>query len=399
MKIGIDARFYGPIGKGLGRYTQEIIDNIILINNNQNESHFNFVIFLSPDNFDELIIQDSRVKKVLIDIPWYSWKEQLLFPWYIWKEKLDLMHFPHFNIPIFAPVKFVMTLHDLILTHFPTMRATTKSKVVYYFKNFAYRLVLRMAIFRSQKIIAVSKFTKQDIIHKFKIDEKKIEVTYEGIANLRKGRDSLFVAKLNPDEILEHYHLGKNFLLYVGNAYPHKNLSTLLKVFSNLYQKNQDLKLVLVGKEDYFYRQIKDHAKSLNLWQPNNVNNPVVFPGYVPDSQLELLYQKAKLYIFPSLYEGFGLPPLEAMANGCPVLSSDRASLPEVLGSAAIYFNPEDENDILTKIIKVLQDENLQDNLKVNGLKQVKLYNWWECANQTLKIYNLVLSPSNYARH
>ena len=396
MKIGIDARFYGPVGKGLGRYTQEIIDNIILINSNQNEAHFNFVIFLSPDNFDELTVQDSRVKKVLIDIPWYSWKEQFLFPWYIWKEKLDLMHFPHFNIPIFTPVKFVMTLHDLILTHFPTMRATTKSKAVYYFKNFAYRLVLRAAIFRAKRIIAVSKFTKQDIIHKFKIEDKKIEVTYEGIANLRKGRDSLFVSKLNPDEIFEHYHLGQNFLLYVGNAYPHKNLNMLLKMFSVLHQNNSDLKLVLVGKEDYFYREIKNYAQSLNLWQIDNVNSPVVFPGYVPDAQLELMYQKARAYIFPSLYEGFGLPPLEAMANGCPVLSSDRASLPEILGSAAIYFNPEDEQDILAKIQLVLQNENLQNTLKINGLKQVKLYNWWECANQTLKIYSLALSPYSY---
>lgn len=398
MKIGIDARFYGPIGKGLGRYTQEIIDNIILINNDQDKSYFNFVIFLSPDNFDELTIKDDRVKKVLIDIPWYSWQEQLIFPWYIWKEKLDLMHFPHFNIPIFTPVKFVMTLHDLILTHFPTMRATTKSRAIYYFKNFAYRLVLKIAIFRAKKIIAVSKFTKQDIMHKFKIKEKKIEVTYEGIANLRKGRDSLFVAKLNSDEIFEHYHLGKNFLLYVGNAYPHKNLSMLLRAFSNLHQNNPDLKLVLVGKEDYFYRQTKDYAKSLNLWQPNNINNPVVFPGYVPDAQLELMYQKAKAYVFPSLYEGFGLPPLEAMANGCPVLSSDRASLPEILGSAAIYFNPEDEADVLTKIIKVLNDKDLQDELKEKGFKQVKLYNWWECANQTLQIYHSVLLSKNYVR-
>ena len=395
MKIGIDARFYGPIGKGLGRYTQEVVDNIIRINDSLGEEAFNFVIFLSPDNYDEFPVDNEKIKKVKLNIRWYSWQEQILMPFYIWKEGLDLMHFPHFNIPILTPVKFVMTLHDLILTHFPTVRATTKSRWVYVLKNIAYRFVLAVAIKRAQRIIAVSEFTKQDILHKFKHAAGKVEVTYEGVANLARGRDSLFIAKLDPREMREHYHLGSKFILYVGNAYPHKNLDTLHKAFSRLHPSRPELKLVLVGKEDYFYNRLHNLARELNLWQKENVNSPIVFPGYVPDAQLEVMYQEAQAYIFPSLYEGFGLPPLEAMAKGCPVISSDRASLPEILGEAAVYFNPQDKQDLISKIELVLDDDSLRKALKEKGYEQSRKYNWWECAHSTFLIYRDALGIKN----
>jgi len=391
MRIGIDARFYGPIGKGLGRYTQEVVDNIIKINEALGDGALDFVIFLSPANFDEFNVKNPRVKKVKLNIAWYSWREQLIMPWLIAKEKLDLIHFPHFNVPIFTPTKLIVTIHDLILTHFPTVRATTKNTWVYRFKNLAYRFVLRMVIFRAEKIIAVSEFTKQDIIHTFPRAASKIVVTYEGVANLAKGRDSLFVAKLDSEDMINKYHLGKNFLLYVGNAYPHKNLETLIRVFNRLHAEQKDLKLVLVGKEDYFYNRIKQYARSLNLWQKENLNSPVVFPGYVPDAQLEIMYQEARAYVFPSLYEGFGLPPLEAMGKGCPVISSDRASLPEILGLAALYFNPEDEEDMAAKIRLVLKNENLRAELIEKGIVKSREYNWWECANKTFNIYRQVL--------
>lgn len=391
MKIGIDARFYGPVGKGLGRYTQEVVDNIIKITNTGEGDDFQYVIFLSPSNFDEFDADRPGVKKIKLDCPWYGWKEQLLMPFYLRREKLDLIHFPHFNVPILMPGKFVVTIHDLILTHFPTVRATTRQHALYYFKNFAYRLVIFAALKRSRRIITVSEFTKKDIVDKFKIKPEKIVVTYEGVANLTKGRDSLFVSKLDNREILAQYHIPQNFLLYVGNAYPHKNLEILLRVFSRLHGEYPDLRLVLVGKLDYFYERVREAARSLNLWQKGNINSPIIFPGYVPDAQLEILYAEARAYIFPSLYEGFGLPPLEAMAKGCPVLSSDRASLPEILGNAAIYFNPEDEAEMILKIKEVLIDKELRAGLIERGLARAKKYNWWECARETLAVYREAL--------
>ncbi len=392
MKIGIDARFYGPVGKGLGRYTQEVVDNLIKINNAADSDDFTYVIFLSPDNFDEFTSEGPRVKKIKLSCIWYGWREQLVFPYYLWREKLDLVHFPHFNVPILTSVKFVVTIHDLILTHFPTVRASTRSRAYYYFKNLVYHLVIWLALKRAAAVIAVSEFTKNDIVQKFRISPSKIQVTYEGLANLSKGRDSLFVSKLDSHEVLAQYNIANKFLLYVGNAYPHKNLEFLLKVFSRLHVTQPDLRLVLVGKLDYFYLRLQDYARSLNLWQKNNLNNPVIFTAYVPDAQLALFYAAALAYVFPSLYEGFGLPPLEAMAQGCPVLSSSLSSLPEILGDACLYFDPAREDDLLAKINLIMTDQAKRDNLKHLGQALVKKYNWWECANQTRLIYKQALN-------
>ncbi len=379
-RIGIDARFYGPVGKGLGRYTQEIVDNILKI-----DKENDYVIFLRKENFDELLVdKNSNVKKVLTDLRWYSWKEQILMPYYIWKEKLDLVHFPHFNVPLFVPTKFIVTIHDLILTKFKTIRASTKHPLIYNIKNWAYRLVIKRALTKSIKILTVSNFTKNDIIEKFKISSEKIKVIYEGVANLSKGRDSLFVAKLKEDEVLREYNIANPFLLYVGNAYPHKNLEFLIKCFLKVYKNNNDLRLVLVGKEDYFYKKIKEFRD--NFLGPE-LEDIVIFTAYVPDEKLEILYQEAKLYVFPSLYEGFGLPPLEAMARSCPVLSSNTSSMPEILGEAALYFNPKDESDFLSQLDKILNNNDIRDKMIELGKEQSKKYSWWDCAFNTWKNY------------
>ncbi len=395
-RIGIDARFYGPLGKGLGRYVQEIVDNVIKIDQ-ENE----YVIFLSRENFDEFIADGKRVKKVLAPVRWYTLAEQFVIPFLVAGQGIDLMHFPHFNVPIFCPTKFVVTVHDLILTKFPTIRATTLSPLIYKIKNLAYKAVISLAVKRAKKVIAVSEFTKKDVSEKFNVPLNKIDVTLEGVANLSKGRDSLFVQKLDDKKTLLSYNiiskdeaknsLADDFILYVGNAYPHKNLEVLLSVFSGLRQDHPSLRLVLVGREDYFYKRLKEVAEKLSLWHENVLESPVVFPGYVPDAELEVLYRQARLYVFPSLYEGFGLPALEAMAKGCPVASSNRSSLPEILGDAAVYFDPEDKSDVAAKIETMLSDARLREVLIKKGYQQVKRYNWWECARKTLDIYKSVL--------
>ena len=389
-RIGIDARFYGPLGKGLGRYVQEIVDNILKIDL-ENE----YVIFLSRENFDEFVSTEPRVKKIAVKARWYSLSEQFELPFLIWREKINLMHFPHFNVPILAPCKFVVTIHDLILTKFPTIRATTLSPALYKIKNLFYQIVISLAVHRAKKVIAVSEFTKKDIVDKFKIDPKKIIVTYEGVANLAHGNDSLFVKKLDDSQTLLSYNIVDNFILYVGNAYPHKNLEGLLEVFAEFHHKYPLLRLVLVGKEDYFYKRLKLTAATLNLWDENVVESPVIFTGYVPDIELDVLYRRALFYIFPSLYEGFGLPALEAMAKSCPVASSNQASLPEILGDASLYFNPNDKADMFMKIDKLYNDPDLREVLIKKGHRQVKKYNWWECSRETLEVYRSALYNAN----
>lgn len=383
-RIGIDARFYGPLGKGLGRYTQEITDNIV----NHIDKENDYVIFLSLENLAEFIIpegEEGRIQKVVVPYRWYGLKEQLLFPLMLLKYKLDLVHFCHFNVPILYPKKFVVTIHDLILTKFPTLRASTLSPLMYRVKDLAYRIIISSAVKRSSLIIAVSEFTKNDIIERFKASPNKIIVTYEGVANLSKGNDSLFAKKVVPHEILSLTDLTRPFWLYVGNAYPHKNLEWLLEVFRSFNRRHPDSRLVLVGKEDYFYKRLKDYTKARHL------EKVVFFPGYVPDRDLEILYQRALAYIFPSLYEGFGLPPLEAMAKGCPVLSSNQASLPEILGQAAWYFDPKNDKELLALMEKIEDNSNLRQELTVKGLAWVKKYSWWECAASTAIAYQKVL--------
>ncbi len=383
-RIGIDARFYGPVGKGLGRYTQEIVDNIIKLDE-VNE----YVVFLTEANFDEFVCDGVRVKKVLAKVRWYTLKEQIIMPWLLAKAKLDLVHFPHFNVPIFYGGRFVVTIHDLILIKYPTVRATTLSPWLYWLKNWAYRLVIWLAVHRATEIIAVSEFTKQDILEHFSLSKDKIKVIYEGVANLAKGRDSLFDEN-HDKEVLLRYNIVKPFLLYVGNAYPHKNLERLLRVFDKIRSKQPALQVILVGEEDYFYERLKLTAQKMSLWQ-NKSNSPVVFSGYVTDADLEVLFKKSLAYVFPSLYEGFGLPPLEAMAKGCAVVSSDRSSLPEILGEAALYFNPEDEIEMEAKIIEIISDKSLREQLIANGQKRVKFYSWWECARITRAVYQQAL--------
>ena len=366
-RIGIDARFYGPLGKGLGRYTQEVVDNIIKF-----DQANKYVIFLCQENFNNFKCDGLRIKKVLADIKWYGLAEQIVMPYYIWREHLDLMHFLHFNVPIFCPIKFVVTIHDLILIKFPTLRATALGPVVYKIKNLAYKIVILLAVKRSKKILAVSQFTKDDLVKQFKVRPDKIIVTYEGIAELT-SEPSFRPMSRNPGPIHGPY------LLYVGNAYPHKNLERLIRVFSEIKKNKPELNLVLVGKEDYFYLRLKQYAKTFS--------DNIIFPGYVPDEELKKLYACAELYIFSSFYEGFGLPPLEAMVNGLAVVSSNKACLPEILGDAALYFNPEDEVDMKNKIELALIDKNLREDLRNRGYRQVKKYSWRECAEKTLEVY------------
>jgi glycosyltransferase involved in cell wall biosynthesis len=368
MRIGIDARFFGPVGKGLGRYVERLIENLEKIDQ-KNE----YIIFLRKENWDYYIPKVSNFKKVLADYRWYGLKEQIMMPCAIWREKIDLMHFPHFNIPIFCPVKFVATIHDLILLQFPTPRATTLGPLLYKMKYLAYRLVIGLGLRRAKKIITVSECTKKELVKYFKTDPGKIFVTYEACDGVEYGQ-----LKMPEKKNLAKFGIEKPYLLYVGNAYPHKNLDGLIKIFPKL---RLDCQLVLVGKEDYFYKRIKEEIKGAPI------GRDVIFTDFVSEATLADLYRNARLYVFPSFVEGFGLPGLEAMSYGLPVVASSGSCLSEIYGEAAAYFDPKNEEDMVEKIKLAWTDEEKRKKLITSGLERVKIYNWTKLSEQTLKVY------------
>jgi glycosyltransferase involved in cell wall biosynthesis len=371
--IGIDARLYGPHAKGLGRYVQELVDGV-LRQDQENE----YVIFLAPINFKDFILPRAGVRKVLCRSRWYTLAEQVELPYLIARNHIDLMHFPHFNVPILCTVPFLVTIHDLILTKYPSQRASKLSPWLYRLKHRGYKFVISRALARAQKVIAVSLFTKNDIASQFGIPTDKIAMIYEGVAEKLKREE-----KGDVNSVLRKYGLSLPFIMYVGNAYPHKNLENLLLEFNSLSKERPELKLLLVGGEDYFYKRLKVKVAE------EKIKN-VIFAGFVPDEDLSLLFHSALAYVFPSLYEGFGLPPLEAMAQGCPVISSERSVMPEILGPAAHYFDPH-ETAWLKSSLLALEKPGRIEELKRLGFARASLYKWDDCVNATLKLYKSLL--------
>ena len=372
MRIGIDARFFGIKQKGLGRYTQKLVENLEKVAVSDGNQYF---VFLKKDNFEEYQPQNPNFQKVLADYQWYTLAEQIYFPWLLYKYKLDLVHFPHFNVPIAYCKKFVVTIHDLTLLHFPTVRSSTLNPLLYQIKFLAYRLAIRLAIVRSFRVITISQFTKKDIIENYgKAIEKKIFVTYESAEDY-----CMFSAK-NAQEILQKYGIIKPYLIYVGNAYPHKNLERLVLAFAQVLQEKPELELVLVGKRDYFYERLH------KLILEREINN-VILLSDVSDHVLDILFHQSIANVFPSLYEGFGLPPLEAMSKGVPVISSDHPCMREILGESAYFFDGKNINSIVRAIEKIINDDVLRKDLITRGYAQAKKYSWKKMAQETQAIY------------
>lgn len=373
MRIGIDARFYGALGKGLGRYTEKLIQELEKINTEDE-----FIIFLRQENFSHYTPRSPRFTKVLADFPWYGWQEQIFFPRLLLRFQLDLVHFPHFNVPLFYHRPFVMTIHDLILLHYPTVKASELSPFLYWIKYVAYRVVIGSAVQRARTIFTVSHFTERDIVSVYPRVEKKICMTYEAVD--RQHFDSL--SSQEEQQLLQKLGLVYQenvvpYILYVGNAYPHKNLDLLLEVALLLPHKI----FVCVGREDYFYRELKKRAHDKRLTN-------VYFTGFVPDSALPTLYSQAESYFFPSLYEGFGLPALEALAFGTPVVLARAGALPEIVGEAGVFFNPQNQEEAKQKLELIGGNQALREQMVALGQKRIQMFSWGEMALTTLREYH-----------
>lgn len=369
MKIGIDARLWSEAG--VGRYIRNLVNNLAEID------HENvYFLFLLKKNLKQNLPKNFHV--IEAEFSWYSVDEQIKFPKLLNQYKLDLMHFPHFNVPIFYKGKFVVTIHDLIHQHFKMERATTHGPLVYKVKQFAYKQVFSHAVKKSQKVITVSDYVKKQLQDEWGVKPNKIVVTKEAaeetILNLYKRMTAEGV-----NQVLKKFQIEKPYIFYVGNAHPHKNVEGLINAFLDLRKNYQQLTLVLSGNDHYFWQRIQKEYRDSNI----------IYTGFVTDIELVGLYKGAEVYVVPSFEEGFGIPLLEAFTCGVPVVSSKLGSLTEVGGDAALYFDPHNTSDMADKIMAVLNDEQIRRDLVEKGQKRYLKFSWEKLAEETLNVYAL----------
>jgi len=365
-KIVIDARLYGLEHRGLGRYLVELINALV-----DQKSNFDFVLLINSANKSQP--QNLPANFSLVPAPWrvYGLAEQFFLPRVLHKLKPDLVHFPHFTVPIFTRVPFVVTIHDLILHHWPSSRATTLPKWLYWFKMQVYYLVIKTAVKRARAIITPSQTVAQEIAKIYSGTSHKITAIPLAPSKLSKP--------------IEINNLPVTFFLAVGAAYPHKNLERLLRAMLLVRQQLPAAKLIIVGRKDFFMDRLEKYSRQLKLDQV------VHFWGEASEGELAFLYSKAAAYVMPSLDEGFGLGPIEALANQVPVVASDIPVLREILGEAAMFVDPLSEIDIAQGIIKII-DSNIRIGLLSAAPAVLSNYSWDSVAQRTLDIYQSILN-------
>ncbi len=368
MKIIIDARLYSQTG--VGRYIANLISHLGSIDE-QNK----YLLLVRTEDKIQIKLPNARWQMHEVNLPWHSLAEQLVLPFILFSEKPDLVHIPYFNMPIFYPGKFVVTIHDLIIDHFDTGKATTGPDWLYRLRRLAYQLVLSVGLRRASTVLTVSKTTKKELIDHYHLPEGKIVVFYEGV-------DSNFI--IPTSEVGMEGKRREKYFLYVGNAYPHKNLSLLLLAFKMLDSKYE---LKLVGGSDYFYKRLGEEVIRLGL------QDRVELVGYVSDEVLKKLYANSLGLVVPSLMEGFGLPILESIACGCPVLASDIMVFRELFGEAIKYFDPKSAADLGEKL-QWFGKNSQSERQRLNQARTQILaeFSWEDLTRKTLIVYENSLS-------
>jgi len=364
MKIVIDGRLYGSENAGLGRY----ITNLIL-ELSKSDSENKYILLLRKKYFDSLRLPGNW-KKVLADFRHYSFKEQLVLSGLIKKENPDLVHFPHFNVPVTYNGKYIVTIHDLLMHKQIGLSATTLPAPIYFFKRLAYRFVFDTAIKKSSEIIVPSLTVKNELEKIYKGVSGKTNVTYEGLdEKISTGKGT---------------NINSPYFVYTGNAYPHKNLKRLIQAVVHLnISSGKKIYLVIASARNVFTARVENMVRELKA------NDFIKLLGFVPDNELGSLYRNSLGFVFPSLSEGFGLPGLEAMNAGTILLASEIPVFKEIYDGHAIFFNPLDFSSIEKTMNDVLgMEPNKRKKMIENGQEFAKRYSWAKMAKETLEIYN-----------
>ncbi len=374
MRIAIDLSPAVHQKAGLGRYARTLAEQLTALDREDE-----FIAFAYGSPVPEALPPSLRAlprANIPLDVrPWRMgvWLAHALgisldraFP------PIDIFHATEHLLPPLKNARTVFTLHDLIFQFFPEFHLPLNR----WFLRNAMPHFLR----RANAIIAVSECTKRDAIQFYRVPPEKVTVIYEGVnPALRPVEDPNVIAAARV-----RYARSQPFLLFLGTIEPRKNIPALVDALKILRDRGFPHRLLVAGRKGWLYQGVFEHVRQVGM------ENQVDFPDYVPDADLPALFAACDAFVFPSLYEGFGLPPLEAMACGAPVVCSNTSSLPEVVGDAALCVNPRNPGEIATAVERVIQDARLREELRTKGLAQAARFSWERAARETLQVYQMV---------
>ncbi len=369
MRIAIDARGINWYkGTGIGTYTDNVLRNILKMDK---ENYYH--IYWSGNSYDEF--QQNNTRVIMASKKHQRFFEQYYFPENSKLNSIDIFHVPQNGIGLCENMKCkkIATIHDLIPYIMP--ETVGRGYLLKFLKD------VPKVIDLSSSLITVSEWSKQDILKFFPIDKDKIYVTPLAADDKYRPLDKEKCIEL----LSKAYNIKSPFILYIGGFSPRKNVKALITAFSKIYKElNSEYSLVIVGAT-------KDQGQYLSEFSTNlELASKIIFTGFVPEEHLPMLYNGCDAFVYPSLYEGFGLPPLEAMNCGTPVITSNLTSIPEVVGDAGILIDPYSEEELKTSIVKLLNDENLRKEYSLRGLARAKGFSWKKTAERTLDVYKKI---------
>jgi glycosyltransferase involved in cell wall biosynthesis len=376
MKIGIDFHSAERDGTGNSTYIRNLVESLLKIDL-ENEyflyvTDLNYRYYVKFKKVNNVHLRLINSKNPFVRIPLLGIRTLI--------DKIDVLHVQYIAPPIHSG-KLVVTIHDISFLHFPECFRK--------FERFRQRLLIPINIKKADKILTVSKFSQEDIVKNYNIPISKVQVTYCGV-------NPIFKPLENPQKynnMLRQFGIFSKFLLYVGRIDVRKNISALIKAFLLLKQtKKIPHQLVIVGQKDFLPKHIREDIEL------SKYRKDIIFTGYVPENYLLVFYNLADVFVYPSLFEGFGLPCLEAMACGCPVVTSNVSSLPEVVGEAGLCVNTSNIKELSEAIFNLISNPKLREELRNKGLKRAKLFNWDKTAQETLEIYKEISLEDSYCR-
>jgi len=371
--VAIDVRHLGDFG--YGTYIRNLIRAM-----GELERELQFVLIARAGGVGELGPLPPNFRMVAYPREDSNLFENFAFPWFVRRLGADVIHIPLNNVPIFIPKPYIVTIHDM------------SSLMFDYASDPQGRLHLwrfRRGLLRADRVIAVSGATRRDVLNLMNIPASRVLKIYNAID---PGFLTIESDAKKRQEVLDRYQIDYPYLLYAGSVNPRKNVARIVEALALLRQdlvehpKYKDLRLVIIGDQMSKYPALRRAVHQ------SRVKDVVRFLGFVKREELKVFYQQAEVFVFPSLYEGFGLPPLEAMALGTPVVSSGVSALPEVVGDAAMIVKPENVFDIARGVREVLLDDGLRSDLIAKGYQQVKRFSWYDTARQVLETYRDVLA-------